>query len=102
MPLLEDYMAAVRNLQLVVDNPESATLIQRRYERRYGLVDGAPPDVRSCFPTRLPRPLRDRNPGDHERGWHNDSGTTGAKRGIRGAGDTVDGGRERRQRMNCD
>lgn len=42
MPLLEDYSAAVRNLQQAVDNPESVTPIQRWYEWRYGLIDGAP------------------------------------------------------------
>nr|TKW29143.1 hypothetical protein SEVIR_3G377000v2 [Setaria viridis] len=50
MPLLEDYTAAARNLQQAVDAPENITPIRRRYEWRYGLVDG-------CRDRRVSRPL---------------------------------------------
>jgi hypothetical protein len=63
MPLLEDYSAAARDLQRTIDNPSSITPIRRRFDWRYGLVDGAPPTARSRFPARLPRPPRDPNAG---------------------------------------
>jgi hypothetical protein len=59
MPLMEDYSAAARDLQSAVDNPASITPIRRRFDWRYGLVDGASPTARSRFPARLPRPPHD-------------------------------------------
>ncbi|TKW08333.1 hypothetical protein SEVIR_6G022232v4 [Setaria viridis] len=59
VPQLEDYTAAARNLHEAVDNPASITPVRRRYEWRYGLVNGALPDARSRFPTCLPWPPRE-------------------------------------------
>nr|TKW17005.1 hypothetical protein SEVIR_5G337100v2 [Setaria viridis] len=112
MPLLEDYTAAARNLEHAVTNPENITPIHRRYEWRYGLVDGAPPDARSRFPARLPRPPREpeqRNRDDHEdgrltahrRGGAGSSGAAGGGRGAPGDGGAAVGGqgRERQHRQ---
>lgn len=52
--VLEDYTAARRNLQEAVDNPASITPVRRRFDWRYGVLDGAPPGTRSTFPARLP------------------------------------------------
>jgi hypothetical protein len=57
IPLIEDYSAAADNLQEAIDNPAAYALIRRRYDWRYGLVDGAPATARATrFPARLPRP----------------------------------------------
>jgi hypothetical protein len=62
LSILEDYKAAVEgNLQAAVDNPESVKPTRRRYDWRYGLPDGAPPEARAPFPTRLPKPPRHLN-----------------------------------------
>nr|TKW29822.1 hypothetical protein SEVIR_3G420500v2 [Setaria viridis] len=106
MPLLEDYTAAARNLEHAVNNPENITPIRRRYEWRYGLVDGVPPDARSHFPARLPRPPRepeprdlddrgDRRTTDHRRGRTGSSGAAGDGRGAPGDGDAAVGGHGR-------
>jgi hypothetical protein len=59
LSILEDYKAAVEgNLQAAVDNPASVKPIHHRYDWRYGLPDGAPPEARAPFPTRLPKPPR--------------------------------------------
>nr|TKV97270.1 hypothetical protein SEVIR_9G483300v2 [Setaria viridis] len=83
MPLLEDYTAAARNLQQAVDAPENITPIRRRYEWRYGLVDGAPSDARSCFPARLPKPPREPAPRIHDD--HGDRRREDQRRGKSGA-----------------
>jgi hypothetical protein len=74
MSILEDYKAAVEgNLQAAVDNPASVKPIRRRYDWRYGLPDGAPPEARAPFPTRLPKPPR--HQGKHaDRTDDNDQG----------------------------
>nr|TKW08179.1 hypothetical protein SEVIR_6G012100v2 [Setaria viridis] len=112
MPLLEDFTAAARNLEHAVNNPENITPIRRRYEWRYGLVDGAPPDARSRFPARLPRPPREPEQRDlddhgdgrmpaHRRGGTGSSGAAGGGRGTHGDGGAAVGGqgRERQHRQ---
>jgi hypothetical protein len=59
LSILEDYKAVEENLQGAIDNPASVKPIRRRYDWRYGLPDGAPPEARSHFPTRLPKPPRE-------------------------------------------
>ncbi|CAO2043195.1 unnamed protein product [Urochloa humidicola] len=59
MPLVEDYTAAEGRLQEVISNPDAFVPVRRRYDWRYGLVDGAPPEARSTYPARLPRPPRE-------------------------------------------
>jgi hypothetical protein len=58
MPLLKDYTTAENNLQAAVDNPTGFQPVRCRYDWCYGLVDDAHSMARSCFPTRIPRPLR--------------------------------------------
>ena len=66
--VIEDFSSAARNLQAAIDDPASVTPIRRRFEWRYGLVDGAPPEARSSFPTRLPQPPREpEEPRGHAR-----------------------------------
>ncbi|KAJ1255816.1 hypothetical protein BS78_K154400 [Paspalum vaginatum] len=81
MPLIEDYTAAARNLQAAIDNPASIAPIRRRYDWRYGLIDGSPPEALSGFPARLPRPPLDKEGRDNQRG------TSRATRGKLRGGD---------------
>jgi hypothetical protein len=102
MPLMEDYSAPARDLQSVVDNPASITPIRRRFDWRYGLVDGAPPTARSRFSARLPHPPHDFGERDGHgskrsapRADHDDSalGRTTAERRSRerSGGDNIEG-----------
>lgn len=52
---MEDYTAAAKDLQAVIDNPADFAPIRRRYGWRYGLFDGSPPTARARFPTKLPK-----------------------------------------------
>lgn len=114
MPPLEDYSATARNLQEAIDNPASIMPIHWRYEWHYDLVDGAPSDARSRFPTHLPRPPREPKGRDKEechrelsgqeeqrsfdeRGRHNDSRGNGDRRDARDAYDAGAGGCGRAQ-----
>lgn len=56
MPLVEDYTAVAKDLQAVIDNPTAFNPIRRRYDWRYGLIDGSPPTARARFPTKMSRP----------------------------------------------
>jgi hypothetical protein len=56
--ILEDYRVVKGNFQAAIDNPASVKPIHRRFDWRYGLPDGASPEARSHFPTRLPKPPR--------------------------------------------
>lgn len=96
MPLLEDYSATARDLQQAIDNLQSVIPTRRRFEWRYGLVDSAPPDARSCFPARLPRPPRepigvDSHPADHSRGRRATMGAPRAEHGARAVGGDGEG-----------
>jgi hypothetical protein len=67
LSILEDYKAVEGNMQEAIDNPVSIKTIRCRYDWRYGLPDGAPPEERTPFPTRLPKPPRDQGGrGDHD------------------------------------
>lgn len=59
MALLEDYSAAARYLEEGLPIPDNFTPTRRRYEWRYGVVDGSPPSERPRFPARLPKPPRE-------------------------------------------
>jgi hypothetical protein len=62
MPLIEDYSAVADNLQEAIDNPATYAPIRRRYDWRYGLVDGAPTIAWAIrFPAKLPRPPQERD-----------------------------------------
>ncbi|XP_022678655.1 uncharacterized protein LOC111255768 [Setaria italica] len=97
LPLLEDYSAAARDLQQAIDHPESIVPVRRRYEWRYGLVDGAPSDARSRFPARLPRPPREHiSAGPHRAepsgGRRAAAGGHRAEHGARATGDDGEDG----------
>nr|CAB3462527.1 unnamed protein product [Digitaria exilis] len=56
MPQLEDYSAARKYLEDGIDIPVGFAPTTRRYEWRYGVLDGAPQGTRPRFPARLPKP----------------------------------------------
>jgi hypothetical protein len=56
MPILEDFTGVKQDLQAAINNPAAVAPVRRRFDWRYGLVDGAPVTARSPYPARLPRP----------------------------------------------
>jgi hypothetical protein len=56
MPILEDFTGVKQDLQAAINNPAAVAPVRRRFDWRYGLVDGAPTTARSPYPARLPRP----------------------------------------------
>jgi hypothetical protein len=56
MPILEDFTGVKQDLQAAINNPVVVTPVRRRYDWRYGLVDGSPSAARLSYPAKLPRP----------------------------------------------
>jgi hypothetical protein len=56
MPILEDFTEVKQDLLAATNNPAAVAPVRRRFDWRYGLVDGTPATARSPYPARLPRP----------------------------------------------